>query len=143
VLEAVKLLERVFTVPLNLPDDLDSPTNTEPPQLHHHNSASTVESWLEGLGLSHHIPLFHRQGIGQTFQALSVTDNELKSWGVGDKERQTILEGITNLQERSSSLPSSSLHTLSQGSSTSGTQPFPPFEVIQIQARKKNIRLHN
>ena len=29
MLEAVKLLERVFTVPLILPDDPDSPTNTE------------------------------------------------------------------------------------------------------------------
>ncbi|CAI8006643.1 Cellular tumor antigen p53 [Geodia barretti] len=144
VLEAVKLLERVFTVPLILPDDPDSPTNTEPPQLHRHGSASSMESWLEGLGLAHHIPLFHQKGIRQTFQALSVTDNELKLWGVGDRDRQTILEGMTILQERSSSLPSSSLHTLSQaysqGSSASGTQPFPPFEVIQIQARKKTIR---
>ena len=70
-----------------------------------------------------------------TIVALRAARRKINGHYTGLPPSVDVYVGRTGIPLTKSSLPSSSLHTLSQGSSASGTQPFPPFEVIQIQAR--------
>jgi hypothetical protein len=141
IMDVVRLMEKVYMVPIGVGGASSHGNAAGPPSLPRQDSFPSLGGWLEGLGLTQYLSLFHNQGVRETFQVLSLTDQELQAWGVGERDRRIILDSAVALQEcpahPTPSLPSSQLQ-LSQGSTattTAGTQPF-QFEVIQIEARK-------